>query len=230
MKKLLFLTLAGCLLIACGKKGQHMEKTEAISTQKVLPGDSTIYGLACDGCTDSILILLPFSGGDLDTFDIIRAFQEHRLYGHPHIGDKLAVTLESDSTNEVRMVINISTLQGQWAYMVEPTLRHHDVKMPPLPDSIRQRIMAPREYGIRLKNGDVALSFGYNRRDNDKMSPVVYPPLKRYTHWHLFNGRLVLTPDSMSQQEPDTATILLLRRDSLCLRFATHDQAYYRKK
>ncbi len=233
MKKLLFVAVACCLLAACGKKVHH-ENTTAISTHHVVPGDSAIYGLACDGSTDSILILLPYSGGDLDTFDIINAFHQHHLMGRPHIGDKLAVVLESDSTKTVRMVINISSLQGQWAYLVEPTLRHKDGKLPPLPDSIRQRIMAPREYGIRLKNGDIAFSFGAVRnQDQDKMSPVVYPPLKRYAHWHLFNGRLVLTPDSMSLgkgQQPDTADIVMLRRDSLVLRFSDHEQPYYRKK
>ncbi len=230
MKKILFLALVCCLLTACGKKAPHKERTESISSQQNLPGDSTIYGLACDGCTDSILILLPYTGGDLDTFDIIKTFQRHHIYGRPNIGDKMAVILDNDSTKEARMVINISTLQGQWAYMVEPQLRHHSTSMPPLPDSIRQRIMVPREYGFRLKNGDMAHSFGYSLRDNDKMSPVEYPSMKRYAHWQLFNGRLILIPDTMTHQSPDTASIVLLRRDSLQLRFSDRTQAYYRKR
>ncbi len=234
MKKLFFLAVACCLLAACGKKMPQHTPTKAISTQHNLPGDSAIYGLACDGSTDSILILLPYSGGDLDTFDIINAFQQHRLMGRPHIGDKLAVVLATDSTREVSMVINVSTLQGQWAYLAKPTLRHKDAKMPPLPDSILQRIMTPREYGIRLKNSNMAYSFGAVRnQQQDKMSPVEYPSLKRYARWHLFNGRLVLTPDSVNLskgQQPDTADVVMLRRDSLVLRFSDHEQAYYRKK
>ena len=62
------------------------------------------------------------------------------------------------------------------------------------------------------------------------MSPVDYPALKRYTQWHLYNGRLVLVPDSARSEAPDTATIVLLRRDSLVLRFNDHEQAYYRNK
>jgi len=230
MKRLLFLALTCCLLIACGKKDTHMDKIGAISTQQTLPGDSTIYGLACEGCTDSILILLPYAGGDPDTFNIIRAFAEHRIYGRPHIGDEIAVNLLSDSTREVRMTINVSTLLGQWNYMVTPTLRHHDKPMPPFPDSIRQRIMAPREYGIRLRNGGTAFSMGGYHRNADDMSPVVYPSMKRYRNWRLFNGQLVLLTDSASKQQPDTATIQLLRRDSLILRFNDYEQSYYRKK
>lgn len=231
MKKTLYLLLACSLFIACGKKLQPTEKSTVIGVNNTMPGDSTIYGLACDGCTDSILILLPYTGGDPDTFDIIQAFAKHRLYGRPHVGDKLAVILSNDSTREVSKAINISTLRGYWSYQVVPTLRHSAQSLPPLPDSIRQRIMTPREYGLTLKTGGEAYSRGYYRTTgNEGMSPVVYPQVKRYTHWHLWNGLIILQTDSASHQQPDTASILLLRRDSLVLRFSDHEQAYYRKK
>lgn len=229
-KKAFFVAVICCLLTACGKKPIPRQQNDAISMRQNLPGDSTIYGLACEGCTDSIFILLPYSGGDPDTFNIIRAFEEHRMYGRPHIGDEIAVILQSDSTKEVRTTINVSTLLGQWNYMAIPTLRHPDKPMPPLPDSIRQRIMAPREYGIRLRNGGTAYTIGGYRRNTDEMSPVVYPTLKRYTSWKLYNGKMILLTDSASKQLPDTATIQLLRRDSLILRFSDHEQSYYRYK
>lgn len=230
MNRILFLTAFACLLTACGHKPQPQDANQAISSLQNVPGDSTRYGLACDGSTDSILVLLPNEGGDPDTFDIISAFQKRRLYGRPHIGDKLAVITRQDSTaTVVHAVINMSALQGDWCYQVSPTLRPHLQNMPPLPDSIRQRIMAPRQYTIRLKNGGIAFSMGGRQAANDDMSPVEYPQQKRYTHWQLFNGHLVLLTDSASKQQPDTADILLLRRDTLVLRFADHEQSYYKK-
>ncbi len=71
MKKLFFLTFAAAVLTAsCGSKQQqpnHDYADDAISLHKNLPGDSALYGLACDGCTDSVLVFLPYSGGDPDT-------------------------------------------------------------------------------------------------------------------------------------------------------------------
>ena len=225
MNRTLLFTAFCLLLTACGSKPQPPQEMQSIDVNKNLPGDSTRYGLACDGCTDSLLVLLPYEGGDPDTLDIIRAFEEHRLYGRPHVGDKMAVIMNPDSTEEVLMVVNISTLQGRWRYLVSPTLRHLNR---PLPDSILQRIMVPREYSLQLRNGGIAISQGAGKpQSTDKMSPVSYPEQKRYQHWHLYNGRLILLSDSTSQQVPDTAVIQLLRRDSLTLRFKDHEQTYY---
>ena len=95
MKKVFTLfILLGTMLAACHQKQPTKnEPTEPIHTHKNMPGDSTLYGLACEGCTDSLLILLPFSGGDPDTFDIINAFQSRHIYGRPRIGDELGVIL-----------------------------------------------------------------------------------------------------------------------------------------
>lgn len=230
MKKIfLFTAPAALLLAACGQQQQPQETSEAISIYTVEPGDSTRYGLACEGCTDSILVLLPYEGGDPDTLDIAQAFIDHRIYGRPHTGDKMAVIMSPDSTGEVLTAVNISTLNGEWSYQVTPVLSPHHPNMPPLPDSIRQRIMAPRTYSLVLKNGGMAFSKGAYRQNSDKMSPVKYPELRRYARWHLYNGKLVLLGDSSSRQQPDTATILLLRRDSLVLRFSNHEQEYHKK-
>ena len=114
MKKALLFLAAVAFLAACGGKHPKEKPSEAISMYERLPGDSALYGLACDGCTDSILVFLPYSGGDLDTFDIISCRQQHRLLGRPHIGDALAVTLNPENRNEALSVINLSSLDGQW--------------------------------------------------------------------------------------------------------------------
>jgi len=246
MKKFLSFLILLVFIVGCGQKQPpRKEPIEPISTLKNLPGDSTLYGLACDGCTDSILVLLPFTGGDPDTFDIINAHHDHHIYGRPHIGDELAVILNPEDKQEAVMVVNIERLRGKWCYQVMPTFRNID-KMPEriqkrmlqrIPDSVRQTLMTPREYGFQLKRGYTAQSFGGMRQTTtDNMSPVEYPKVRRYREWRLFNGRLILITDSVrladgkkGLPERDTVDIIQLRRDTLVLKFSDHEQGYYRK-
>ena len=226
MKKLLFAVFAILGFIACGQKSPAPASKDKPTRQNE-PGDSTHYGLACD--------------------DIIRAYQERQIYGRPRIGDELAVILNPEDKQEALKVINIERLKGQWCYQVTPTFRNID-KMPQkmqrrmmerIPDSVKERLMAPREYAIRLKRNHFAQSVGAGRNStNDNMSPVEYPKLKRYASWKLYNGRLILVTDTArlthtAQKrtlEYDTADIVRFRRDTLVLRFKDHEQTYYRKK
>ncbi len=235
MKKSFFsLLIMSLTLIACGHK-QHSEvSAEKISAHQQIAGDSAIYGLACDGCTDSILILLPYSGGDPDTFDILSARESNNIFGRPRIGDEMSVIVNPDSTHEATKVINVSRLMQQWAYTVTPTLRP-SLSNQPIPDSIKKRILTPREYGLRLKRDHTAQTIGIFR-NSGRPSPAVYPTPQRYSEWQLFNGLLLLRTDTIdavgARQEAtiDTASIVQLRRDTLVLRFSDHEQGYYLKK
>ncbi len=251
MKKLILLAFAGALLTAaCGTKQPEAANDaiadDAISLRKNLPGDSALYGLACDGCTDSVLVFLPYAGGDPDTFDIIDAFQQHHIYGQPHIGDELAVILNPEDHEEALLVINMEELKGTWCYMVSPTFRAPE-SMPKrmqrrmlerMPDSLKQLLMTPREYSLRLKRDNTAQArgAGFRQTTTDDMSPVEYPAVKYYTEWHLYNGRLILKADTIAgfshegaKPETDTVDIALMMRDSLVLQFPDHTQSYYRK-
>ena len=251
MKKTVFFIFASMLLmIACGSNQQPTVTDvadDAISLKKNLPGDSALYGLACDGCTDSILVFLPYSGGDPDTFDIINAFLQHRIYGRPRIGDELAVTVNPEDRDEALSVVNMEMLKGEWCYQVLPQLRtpesmHKRMQrrmIERMPDSLRQLMMTPREYSLRLKRDYTASARGGMRRrtTTDDMSPVEYPSIKRYTDWHFFNGQLILKADTVpgfSQEgdlpDIDTVQIRLLTADSLILEFSDHTQEYYRKE
>lgn len=232
MKKLYVpIVLMALLMAACGGSPQPLRQTEAVSNRENLPGDSALYGLACDGSTDSMLVLLPFAGGNPDTLNIIRAHEEHRIYGRPRIGDEMAVIFASDSTREVLLAVNISRLHGQWCYMAYPTPRHHLTHPSrPIPDSVQKRIMTPLEYVLRLNHDGTARASGQPRNQtSDDRRPVDYPVQKRYAQWRLYNGSIILIPDTGSRQSPDTATIQLLRRDTLVLRFRDREQGYYRK-
>ena len=245
MKRILPLLMAIALVMGCSQKPPKEMPEEPINTYKNLPGDSTLYGLACDGCTDSILVLLPFTGGDPDTFDIINAQHDRKIYGRPRIGDELAVILNPEDKDEVLIVVNIERLRGKWCYEVMPTFRNLD-KMPEriqrrmlqrIPDSVKQTLMTPREYGFQLKRGYTAQSIGGRRQTTtDNMSPVEYPRVRRYKEWRLLNGSLILMTDSLplpdgkkGSPERDTADIILLRSDTLVLKFKDHEQGYYRK-
>ena len=251
MKKNVFFIFATMLLmIACGSNQQPTVTDvadDAISLRKNLPGDSALYGLACDGCTDSVLVFLPYSGGDPDTFDIINAFLQHRIYGRPRIGDELAVTVNPEDRDEALSVVNMEMLKGEWCYQVLPQLRapesmHKRMQrrmIERMPDSLRQLMMTPREYSLRLKRDYTASARGGMRRrtTTDDMSPVEYPSIKRYTDWHFFNGQLILKADTVpgfSQEgdlpDIDTVQIRLLTADSLILEFSDHTQEYYRKQ
>ena len=249
MKKPFFLfILTAIVLFACTSK-QHQElasASDAISLYKNQSGDAARYGLACDGCTDSVLVFLPYAGGDPDTFDIIDAFQQHRIFGMPHIGDELAVILNPEDSAEALMVFNMEVLKGTWCYMVTPTLRNIE-NMPQrmrrrmlerIPDSIKQQLLVPREYSLRLKRDNTVQARGgqYRQTTTDDMSPVEFPSVKRYTEWSLYNGKLLLKADTIAgfsqegdKPETDTVVIELLMQDSLVLRFQDHTQSYYRK-
>ena len=242
MKKTIFIAFIAVLMTACSSKQPKKDKmpNDAISMYKSMPGDSALYGLACDGCTDSILVFLPYSGGDPDTFDIINCRQQHRVFGRPHIGDALAVMVNPENRHEASCIINIGTLVGQWCYMAKPTLHTIDGKTPTVPDSILKKIMIPVEYSLKLK-ADYTATMRGNRNNMSKngiaQSLVVYPEIHRYTDWYPFNGRLILHADTIAGfskegEKPvtDTAEIVLLRRDSLILRIAGEEQSYYRKK
>jgi hypothetical protein len=242
MKKSLFFAIIAVVMTACGSNQPKMDKVpnDAISMYRSIPGDSALYGLACDGCTDSILVFLPYSGGDPDTFDIISCRQQRRLYGRPHIGDALAVMVNPENRHEASCVINISTLVGQWCFMAEPTLHTIDGRTPPIPDSIRKKILIPVEYSMKLKADNTASVRG-NRNNMGKngnaQSLAVYPEFHRYTDWYPFNGRLILHADTIAgftregdKPVTDTVDIVLLMRDSLILRIGDKEQSYYRKK
>jgi len=246
MKKTLSIIAIIAIIAACGSKQKDAAKEKRISAQKVIKGDSTLYGLACEGCTDSILIFLPHSANRLDTFDIIEAHQQHRIYGRPRIGDEVAITVNPQDTTEVITLINLDELRDQWCYKVNPRLKKRDdmtTKMQfrlleKVPDSIKQQWMQPREYKLHLKNDHTAMVYGNIRHtSSDDMKPVEYPKVRHYTEWHLLNGKLILKADTLSgfstpEDKPvtDTVIIKMLRKDSMILQFPDKEQSYYRNK
>ena len=124
-KTLILLVFAVVLLAAC-KKGPRPPRPNfnlPISTSKPAKGDHAIYGLACMGCTDSVVVLLPNSGGDPVRYNILEATRQHQVFGDIEIGDWICVLPVEGEKNRARMVVDLDKLKATWTYQVMPHLR-----------------------------------------------------------------------------------------------------------
>lgn len=245
MRVYLWIIMAACLTAGCGEKIKRTGDPDAnIGTNTKIAGDSTLYGLACEGCTDSVLVFLPGSGGDPVAYDILEATLHHRVIGRPKTGDWVAVLPDKEEKGKANMVINLDELKGQWVQMVAPTLRsipiddNLDESEQREIDSLLAERMKPVEIGFTLKRHYVAQPIGMFRQMQAKENdPVVFPVPRRYMEWHVFNGRLIMKVRPMREDTLnghleicDTAELLLLTRDSLRLRFNDGEKGYHRKK
>lgn len=235
--------IAVVVITACtGRKADNGELAKSESLIE-LKGDSTIYGLVCDGCTDSVLVMLPADVSDPIKYDIIDAFQAHQVFGKMRIGDRVAILLDPTDHHVAQLVVNLDDLKGTWSYEVMPQFRDFASMskrmqrrmMQNMPDSVKQAFLVSRRHGFTLKRENIALPVGLMPHENalDVESPVVYPDVPFYTEWHLWNGKLLLVRhDHMSPTHSkndvhiDTAQILMLRPDTLVLQFADHVQGY----
>lgn len=239
------------LAVACGgNKDAKKEPKRVTNDELLLKGDSTVYGLACEGCTDSVIVLLPNDGSDPRRYDIIDAFRNHQIMGMPRVGDWIALVVNKEDSLKADLVIDLEELKGTWCYVVMPKLRNHDSMSPKMrdrilkdmPDSIRETFMIPREYGFTLKRQWTAQSVGWvpPKSSLEDESPVTYPMLKFFTEWHIWNGKLVMTSGefvkdgkkeemTIGKLENDTCDILYLRDDSLVLGAGEQYRSYYRR-
>ena len=246
MKRIVFALVLVAILNACSTNVQQEKSdTTAYNEEQSLPGDSTLYGLACEGCNDSVLVYIPLSGGDPDTLDILNARINRKVFGRPDIGDEIAFVLNGTGKKSADLVINLERLKGEWCYLVMPKLRalpgaspnEAATLLPNFPDSLKEKWFQPREYGMELQRDQVVRPIGIRhpaavRQD----TPVEYPEVKLYREWHIYNGHLLLSEmqvDTLGKQQVtaiDTADIVLLKRDTLLLRFNDQkEQGYYRK-
>lgn len=252
MKRTFFILFSLILLfVACSHSGNNNEGEQIVGDSlnqnpitRQLEGDSTIYGLACEGSNDSIIVILKSIDTDPDTIDILEARINRRVFGRPDIGDLVAITMNAERKSTAEIVINIDRLKGEWCYQVMPRLRRRvgaaadsAVQLPPdFPDSLRKKWFQPREYGFELRRDNTVHPIGIQRNEAERQpGPVEYPTLKRYRQWYVYNGHILLCEarrDTLGNQQiisTDTADIVFMRRDTLQLRFADHEQGYYRR-
>lgn len=207
--------------------------------------DSMLYGLTCDGTTDSVLVFLPFStGADPVTYNIETARAAGNVIGNPSIGDWVGIILNPEDTTEATMVVNLDQLKGTWTYPVRPVWKDKAKlspralrrKLAELPDSLKEAYMVPREYGFTLKRSSVASPVGYviSKSSLYDDSPVEYPEVKRYTNWVCRNGQLILTSVKDTADNSVTATpgtkSVLTTYDTLDFVFLSDDSLILRRQ
>ena len=242
---ILIVALLVMSFISCKNDNQAFPTDQkTIGTSTRIEGDSTLYGLACDGCTDTVMVFLPGKGGDPVVYDILDATKEGRIIGRPQVGDWVAIIVNGEDTTKADMVIDLDQLKGTWVTKVMPTVRERIDIVTDVPDlqaefdSLVAEQMKPIEMGFSLKRHYTAQAVG-RRRAIAEDSPVVYPSIRNYTEWHVINGQLILTADTTAgareatgnkaKLENDTADFIFMTRDSLRLRFRDGERGYYRK-
>ena len=241
------------LMAACVQKESEKplpEPTEGkLNREQLLEGDSTIYGLACEGCSDSVVILLPGDGSDPVTYNIIDAHRHNRVMGRLKVGDWIGLMRNPTDSTVADFVLNLDELKGTWCYVVMPKWRDATNMTPQaqaileesMPDSVKKEFFVPREYGFSLKRQWTAQSVGYVRKSPlEDQSPVVYPRLLYFTEWHILNCRLVMTSREYQKKDDseemelagyrnDTCDVVFLSGDSLVLASDGESRGYYRR-
>ena len=242
------------LMAACVQKESEKPLPDPTSEGKLnreqlLEGDSTIYGLACEGCNDSVVILLPGDGSDPVTYNIIDAHRHNRVMGRLKVGDWIGLMRNPTDSTVADFVLNLDELKGTWCYVVMPKWRDATNMTPQaqaileesMPDSVKKEFFVPREYGFSLKRQWTAQSVGYVRKSPlEDQSPVVYPRLLYFTEWHILNCRLVMTSREYQKKDDseemelagyrnDTCDVVFLSGDSLVLASDGESRGYYRR-
>lgn len=245
------LAIATAMMTSCGKgkEQQEVKQTDSLSIQA--EGDKTIYGMACDGCNDTIVIFLPtsyngeYNGNNPDTLNILEASRQHNVFGQIRIGDKLAMLRNEQDSTVADVIIVAEDIVAKWCYKVLPTLRQRadmegdteSQQIELLPDSIAELLTVEREYSLVIKENNVAYSMGgrMGAMTTDELTPVIYPEVRRYMGWQLYNGKLILAvagTDSLGQRYHignDTAEFVMLTSDTLVLRINNEERGYYKK-
>lgn len=243
----LFLIALLCMGCDSGTISHHAASEPQDSLSLTMEGDSTLYGLACDGCNDTILIFLPLSdtSRNPDTFNVLNANRQHRVFGYPKVGDRVAIMPNAEDSTVADVVVNMEDIIGAWCYEAKPFLRKRaDMSglsqrqiMNRLSDSLQQLLSVTHEQGIQLNGDNTARPIGtFRPKQDDEEDLIGYPTMKRYRQWRLYNGKLLLTttvPDSLGQEHAtgtDTVGLVFLEHDSIALLFNDTIQGFYRKE
>lgn len=243
-------SILSCIIMAAaiGCSGGDREYVgPAIGTTTFIEGDGTLYGLACDGCTDSVVVMLPSDCSDPVTYDIVDARRQGRVAGRLEVGDWMCLMRDDNDTLRARSVINLDELKGTWVQSVMPVRKsddgiydRRDTLLYAVSDSAIDAMMHPYEIGFTLKRHYTAEPVGMRTRNADTdNAPVVFPEPKMYSGWHVFNGRIVLVEDSVALADTvesdgflhnDTVDVLLLTRDTLRLRYQDGREEGYSRR
>lgn len=234
--------IAMAIMAGCGGKADSnasADESGIVEYHENAPGDSTLYGLACDGCTDSVVVVLSYAGGNPDTFDIVNAVRRNKIYGQPRIGCRIALNINPKRRNEAQQVIVLDDIEQQWGFRLMPEIVGEQ------PDSVIKKLMVPHEYSYLLKSNNQIRTIGnvYPAGTSDEQTPVEYPSITQYNKWSIYNGKLILAFDMQNiitadndtltanaSAVSDTAEIVFMSPDSLVLRIKDRLKEFYRSE
>ncbi len=206
------------LVVAC--RGNSLDsaasmRVDADSTEIV--EDGVVYGLACEGCTDSTVWLLPHDASDPIPYDIVNATRLHKIFGRIRTGDGIIVIINTKDSTIADMVVDVRELKGTWCYTEMPTLKRAEnmtaseqaEMLEEIPDSIKEMYYHPVEYGFTLKRNNAlsSISMRWQTGVNDEDNPFEYKPEDNYTAWHFVREKFVLTREANTR--------IVIERDSL---------------
>ena len=240
IKSISVLILVTLLAISCRHRTKPLPSSAdtqiPISLNTKAEGDSAIYGLVCPSSADSLISILPFTGGDPVTYNVFSAIKENRIYGNPDTGDWICIMPCHDDPHKAYSIIDLDEIKGTWTYPVMPHLRDvsHLTKrqqeriLANMPDSIIKTYMIPRQYGFTLQRMSVAKPVGFVNQTSDVEddSPVEYPAVPFFTEWHAYNGRIILVKGQHKYLDKwinkttvrDTFDLVYMQNDSLVIR------------
>lgn len=254
IKHVYFVLLAVMLMMACGKQDKKSDSSEPQLDKKVEleVKDGMIYGLACEGCNDTFVVMIPTSclEGSPLKLNVMNAFRKKKIIGKLEPGDWCAVMLNEKDKTVADIVINMDMIKGKWAHQVVPTEKENARAMILLEnpdanaDSIIQSYMMPVERGFQLMRRGKAATLGTQFLSIDDSNPFVsYPSGSSYATWKVAYGQIILSeadsildPDDPEMKrkivnascEHDTCDLVMLLKDSLQISYKGKISSYYR--
>lgn len=253
-KHIFFVLAAVVLMMACGK-GEKKVEEKAAGKDSLELKDGMLYGLACTGCNDTFVVIIPTGklDGPMLRFNVQKAFKNNKLIGKLEPGDWCAILLNEKDKSVADMVINMDLVKGKWVHKVMPVekenaralilLENPDANV----DSIINSYMSPVERGFQLMRQGRAATVGTQYlgtlEKDDESIPVEYPAGSSYASWKVANGQIIFSepdsifdPNNKSQKivnkncERDTCDLVLLLKDSLQISYKGRISSYYRIK
>ncbi len=210
MRRLLYFVAVVAVVAMAACKGKNEASPIALLVDEdtvVVEEQGVIYGLACEGCTDSVVWLLPLDASNPIPYDIVNATRQHKILGRIRTGDDIIIVVNENDSTVADMVIDGRELKGTWCFTAMPTLRGADnmsrreqqALLDEIPDSIKEQYYRPIEYGFTLKRNNAlsALSLSMQVDANAEDNPFVYAEAARYTAWHFVREHFVLSRTSV---------------------------------
>ena len=113
-KSIATLSIAIACIAACGQQTTKKSTTQQkIKTDYQSIGDSTIYGLACEGCNDSVIVLLPNDGSDPVTYDVVDVVMP-KMRDYEYMSKSLQRRMMRDMPDSVKRTYLIPREYGFW--------------------------------------------------------------------------------------------------------------------